>query len=68
MRKSVYTDPYEAKENYINITDQLRHLNNFAINNNITTLYHDFSGRRNALLAEYFDKELNFSDFILLLK
>ena len=59
MRKCVYTEPYEAKEDYINITDQLRHLNNFAINNNITTLYHDFSGRKNALLAEYFDKGLN---------
>jgi hypothetical protein len=59
MRKCVYTEPYEAKNDYINITDQLRHLNNFAINNNITTLYHDFSGRQNALLAEYFDKELN---------
>jgi len=59
IRKCVYTDPYEAKSDYINITQQLRHLNLFAINNNITTLYHDFSGRQNALLAEYFDKELN---------
>jgi hypothetical protein len=30
----------------------------FAINNNITTLYHDFSGRKNSLLAEYFDSDL----------
>jgi hypothetical protein len=59
MRKSVYTDPYEAKDGYINITQQLRHLNLFAINNNITTLYHDFSGRSNALLAEYFDDNLH---------
>ena len=59
MRKSVYTDPYEEKPDYINITKQLQHLNSFAINNNITTLYHDFTGRKNSLLAEYFDKELN---------
>ena len=59
MRKCVYSDPYEARNDYINITNRLRHLNTFAINNNITTLYHDFSGRHNGLLAEYFDKELN---------
>lgn len=59
MRNSIYTEPYEARDNYINITDQIRHLNNFAINNNITTLYHDFSGRKNSLLAEYFDNELS---------
>ena len=59
MRKCVYTDPYQPNNNYINITDQLRNLNSFAIDNNITTLYHDFSGRQNSLLAEYFDKELN---------
>lgn len=59
MRKGVYTDPYQENNEYINITEQLRHLNLFAINNNITTLYHDFSGRQNALLAEYFDHELN---------
>jgi hypothetical protein len=58
MRNLVYTDPYEAKDDYNNITNQLRHLNKFAINNNITTLYHDFSGRQNALLAEYFDNEI----------
>jgi hypothetical protein len=59
MRKCVYTDPYEEKPDYINITKQLQHLNSFAIKNNITTLYHDFTGRKNALLAEFFDKELN---------
>ena len=58
MRKSVYTDPYQPNDDYINITQQLKHLNLFAINNNITTLYHDFSGRSNALLAEYFDDDL----------
>lgn len=59
MRKCVYTDPYEEKNDSINITKQLEELNSFAIKNNITTLYHDFTGRKNALLAEYFDNELN---------
>ena len=55
-RKSVYTDAY--LENGENITTQLRRLNKYAIQNNITTLYHDFSGRDNKLLAELFDLEL----------
>ena len=58
MHKDVYTDPYESKNGYINITEQLRKLNLFAIENNITTLYHDFTGRKNSLLAEYFDSSL----------
>lgn len=58
MHKCVYAHPYEAKNEYINITEQLRKLNLFAIENNITTLYHDFTGRKNSLLAEYFDREL----------
>lgn len=58
MHKDVYTDPYESKNGYINITEQLRKLNLFAIENNITTLYHDFTGRKNSLLAEYFDSTL----------
>ena len=33
MRKCVYTDPYQPNNNYINITDQLRNLNSFAIDN-----------------------------------
>jgi len=59
MHKCVYTDPYEAKNDFINITEDLRNLNLFAMENNITTLYHDFTGRKNSLLAEYFDHELN---------
>jgi hypothetical protein len=58
MHKCVYAHPYEAKNENINITKQLRKLNLFAIENNITTLYHDFTGRKNSLLAEYFDSEL----------
>ena len=58
MHKDVYTDPYESKNGNINITEQLRKLNLFAIENNITTLYHDFTGRKNSLLAEYFDSSL----------
>ena len=42
----------------LNITSDLRQMNHYAVNNRITTLYHDFSGRRNNLLAELFDAEL----------
>ena len=56
--KSVYTDASITLEHGENITAQLRRLNNYAIQNNITTLYHDFTGRDNKLLAELFDKEL----------
>jgi hypothetical protein len=55
-RKSIYTNAY--LENGENITNQLRRLNKYAIQNNITTLYHDFTGRDNKLLAEFFDLEL----------
>jgi hypothetical protein len=57
-RKSVYTDASITLEHGENIMAQLRRLNNYAIQNNITTLYHDFTGRDNKLLAELFDQEL----------
>jgi len=41
----------------INITSTLRDLNTFAKEKRVSLLYHDFSGRRNGLLAEYFDQE-----------
>jgi hypothetical protein len=58
LLQSVYTDPYECHENYVNITTDLRELNKYAMEENITLLYHDFTGRRNSLLAEYFDPEI----------
>jgi hypothetical protein len=54
-----YQDPTNVivySDKRIDITDDLRDLNRFAIiETNVTTLYHDFSGRRNDMLAEYFD-------------
>jgi hypothetical protein len=62
LLQNIYTDPYENyNNNYINITQELRELNNYVIEKNITLLYHDFTGRRNSLLSEYFDKELKYS-------
>ena len=59
LLKSVYTDPYECYgDDFINITEELRDLNKYAMAENITLLYHDFTGRRNSLLADYFDEEL----------
>jgi hypothetical protein len=40
------------------ITSDLRMLNQFAMQENITTFYHDFTGRRNNVLAEFFDAEI----------
>jgi hypothetical protein len=42
----------------INIIPLLRDLNNHVINQDIALIYHDFSGKDNRILAEYFDDEL----------
>ena len=60
-RNVVYTEP-DDKDNYterggINITEQLRDLNDFALQNRASLLYHDFTGRRTGNLAEYFDND-----------
>jgi len=59
LRENVYTDPYQKyNDNYLNITEHLRDLNNYAIENNVLFIYHDFTGRNNRFLAEYFDEEI----------
>ena len=42
---------------FVDITTELVALNAFAVEHSICTFYHDFTGRRNHLLAEYFDKD-----------
>jgi hypothetical protein len=66
LAKNVTAAPYiDPRKNgmyaeYLDITNDLRDLNKFAIEMaNVTTLYHDFTGRRNDLIAEYFDEEIN---------
>lgn len=61
LNKKIHTEPYESYNDCINITQELRELNNYVIDNRITLLYHDFTGRRNSLLSEYFDKEIGHS-------
>jgi hypothetical protein len=61
LHQNIYTDPYERYDDYVNITQELRDLNNYVIHNQITLLYHDFTGRRNSILSEYFDKEIGHS-------
>jgi hypothetical protein len=56
-RENIYTEPYRDKRG-IDITEQLRDLNIYAMENGILYIYHDFSGRDNRVLAEYFDKDL----------
>ena len=59
IRESVYTD-IDDEPGYpaINITETLRDLNAFAIEKRASLLYHDFSGRRTATLAEYFQHDI----------
>jgi len=59
FRQSVYTD-VDDEPGYpaINITETLRDLNAFAVEKRASLLYHDFSGRRTAALAEYFQHEI----------
>ena len=58
-RHSVYTDAdIHIPDNAINITETLRGLNQFAKENQVSLVYHDFTGRKTALLAEHFDIEL----------
>jgi len=58
LLQSVYTDPYDCYGDSTNITEELRGLNKYVMAENITLLYHDFTGRRNNVLAEYFDDEI----------
>ena len=76
LKQNVLTEPYidpyaddlfDANNNNINamtdITNDLRDLNQYAaLKDNVTTVYHDFTGRRNDLLAEYFDEEIAAAD------
>lgn len=59
FRKEVSTEPYQNdNDNCLNITEHLRDLNAYAIANDVLFIYHDFTCRKNRLLAEYFDEEI----------
>ena len=59
LREHVYTDPYKNHhDDGVNITTHLREINNYAIEKDIPFIYHDFTGRDNRVLAEFFDSEL----------
>jgi hypothetical protein len=58
-RENVNMLPFPPNNIDIDITDNLRDLNEFAVNNNASLLYHDFTGRRTASVAEFFDSELD---------
>ena len=57
-RQYVHSEPYNTNLDSIDITQQLREINNFCIREQVTLLYHDFSGRDNKLIADYFDNEI----------
>ena len=56
-REDVYTEPYQNIKG-IDITSHLRELNQFAIDSGSLFVYHNFTGRNNRFLAEFFDEEL----------
>jgi hypothetical protein len=56
-REDVYTDPYQHVRG-IDITAHLRELNQFAIDSGSLFVYHNFTGKNNRILAEFFDEEL----------
>lgn len=59
FRKDVYTEPYQNRnDTYVNITAHLRDLNTYAMTNEVLFIYHDFTGRNNQLLAEFFDEDI----------
>jgi hypothetical protein len=56
-RENVYTEPYRNVQG-IDITSHLRDLNKFAIDSGSLLIYHNFTGKDNRYLAEFFDEEL----------
>jgi hypothetical protein len=56
-REDVRTEPYEDVRG-IDITSHLRELNKYAIDSGCIFIYHNFTGRNNRILAEFFDEEL----------
>jgi hypothetical protein len=60
LRKSVtIEDTYKYSVGYCtDISEDLHHLNSYCIENNLSLLYHDFTGRNMKIIAEYFDKNL----------
>ena len=57
-RESVKAGPHDFPSNAVDITANLIFLNNYAVMNNITFICHDFTGRRNSILADFFDKDI----------
>ena len=57
LRQMVYTDADADADqsNSTNLTTELHSLNNFALEQNASLLYHDYTGRDTAHLAEFFD-------------
>jgi hypothetical protein len=58
VRESVYTVQQGQDQNALDLTSTLADLNQFAIEKNVSLVYHDFTGRKTALIAEYFDRDI----------
>ena len=61
IRQNVFTDPQSSNcrtDDYVNITEDLRNMTEFAKDNDVAFIYNEFTGRNNRIVAEYFDDSL----------
>lgn len=60
LRKSVKIGDiyYNSNNSCINIEEDLNSFNDYCIKNNISLLYHDYTGRSMKVTAEYFDEKI----------
>ena len=58
LKEAINIKCYPEREGTIDITNELNELNKLAIDENLLLVYHDFTGRQNKLVAEYFDKSI----------
>ena len=61
IRKNVFTDPQSSNcrtEDYVNITEDLRNMTEFAKVHDVAFIYNEFTGRSNKVVAEYFDDSI----------
>ena len=57
-KRNVHVHSGDTSRDSINITDMLRKINIISIENNVSMIYHEFTGRVINTVAEVFDEEL----------
>jgi len=59
IRESVYIDGQYYHDGFINITQDLYHLNDMCMQESILMIYNDYTGRENKYVAEFYDDQIN---------